>query len=163
MKKPAWKRGDHIRFPGIRGSRPRVPKQGGFPSLRLFTAVCPASGRAEGLIAEQLNADTTQKFLDMACMTPPPTTHVALVWDGAGYRTANDLVVPSNLTSVPRSPALNPAENLWHHLRSHSLSNRTDTNLDAVESATAAAWRATCLGPEWIRTDCAGTYRKTGS
>lgn len=98
--------------------------------------------------------------------TLPPTTHVALVWDGAGYHTANDLVVPANLTLVPlppRSPELNPVENLWHDLRSHYLSNRTYANLDAVESATAAAWRATCLGPERIQTVCACPYLKTGS
>ncbi|MBL8864624.1 MAG: IS630 family transposase, partial [Planctomycetia bacterium] len=149
-----------------RGSRPRAPKQGGFQSLHLFTAVCPATGAAEGLIAEQVNADTTQKFLDLLSATLPPTTHVALVWDGAGYHTANDLVVPANLTLVPlppRSPELNPVENLWHYLRSHYLSNRTYANLDAVESATAEAWRATCLGPERIQTVCACPYLKTGS
>lgn len=91
---------------------------------------------------------------------------MALVWDGAGYHTAKALVTPSNITLVPlppRSPELNPVENLWHYLRSHYLSNRTYADLDAVEGATVAAWRATCLGTDRIKTVCACPYLKTGS
>lgn len=113
------------------------------------------------MVAEQVNADTTQKFLDLLSATLPPATHVALVWDGAGYHTAKALVAPSNITLVPlppRSPELNPVENLWHYLRSHYLSNRTYRDLEAVEAATVAAWRQACLGPDRVKTVCGCPY-----
>lgn len=149
-----------------KGSRPRAPKQGGFKSLHVFTAVCPATGQAEGLIAEHVNADTTQKFLDGLSRTIDPSRHVVLIWDGAGYHRAKALRVPPNLTLValpPRSPELNPTENLWHYLRSHHWSNRTYKNLDAVEEAAVSGWRAVCLNPALIRTVCACPYLQDGS
>ena len=66
-----------------------------------------------------------------------------------------------NITLVslpPRSPELNPVENLWHYLRSHHWSNRTYKNLDAVEEAAEQGWRKVCLRPELIRTLCACHY-----
>jgi hypothetical protein len=46
--------------------------------------VCPATGRAEGLIAPVLNAGVVQTFLDQFAATIPVGTRVVLVWDGAG-------------------------------------------------------------------------------
>jgi len=48
-----------------------------------------------------------------------------LIWDGAGFHTGKDLVVPGNVSLLrlpPYSPELNPVENLWHYLRSHHWS-----------------------------------------
>ena len=145
----------------MKGSRPRAPRPGGFKSLHLFAAVCPATGAAEGLIAGHVNTETTQKFLDLPSATLAPDRHLALIWDGAGYHTAKALAVPANITAValpPRSPELNPVENLWHYLRSHHYSNRVYANLHVLEVALMAGGRATCLGPELIRTVCACPY-----
>ena len=46
--------------------------------------------------------------------------HAVLIWDGAGFHTGEDVVVPSNVSLIqlpPYSPELNPVENLWHYLR----------------------------------------------
>ena len=43
--------------------------------------------------------------------------HAVLIWDGAGFHTGEDVVVPSNVSLIqlpPYSPELNPVENLWH-------------------------------------------------
>jgi len=43
---------------------------------------------------------------------------------------SNNLVVPENITIVPlppKSPELNPVENLWHFLRDNWLSSRCAT------------------------------------
>jgi hypothetical protein len=79
------------------------PKQGGFPSLQLFTAVCPAaaSGRAEGLITPRLDTASTQSLLNLLAETIPDDTHVALFWVNAGFHTAKALVVPSKITLLP--------------------------------------------------------------
>ena len=45
----------------------------------------------------------------------PAGVHAVLIWDGAGFHTSEDVVVPSNVSLIqlpPYSPELNPVENL---------------------------------------------------
>src|SRR5262249_39418651 len=110
-----------------RGSRPVAPKQVGYANVQVVTAVCPATGRAEGLIAAKLDAALTQLFLEQLSATIPQGVHALLVWDGASWHTAGSLVMPANVTALrlpPYSPELNPVERLWHYLREHHWSNR---------------------------------------
>jgi hypothetical protein len=137
-----------------RGSRPTAPKQVGYANLQVMTAVCPATGRAEGLIVERLNAQVAQMFLNQLSGTIPRRVHALLVWDGAGWHTAGSLVVPANLTLLrlpPYSPELNPVERLWHHLREHHWSNRVYEGFRELEAAAVCGWRATCLRPEIVK------------
>jgi transposase len=145
-----------------RGSRPTAPKQTAYANLHVLTAVCPATGRAEGLVAPKLNTGVVQSFLDQLSATIPAGTHVVLVWDGAGYHSASrSLVVPPNLTPVtlpPYSPELNPVERLWLYLRQHHWSNRVYRDIDALEEAAVASWRAACLHPGRVNTVCRCEY-----
>lgn len=46
--------------------------------------------------------------------------HTILIMDQAGWHMSNHLVVPGNITILPlppKSPELNPIENLWHFMR----------------------------------------------
>ena len=150
-----------------RGTRPTAPKQTAYGNLYVLTAVCPASGRAEGLVSPALNTGVVQTFLDQLSATLPRRTHVVLVWDGAGYHSASRaLAVPANITAVtlpPYSPELNPVERLWLYLRQHYWSNRVYPDLDAVEDAAVDGWRAVCLRPERVRTICRCEYLTGGS
>jgi len=149
-----------------RGTRPRAPKQAAYGNLHVLTAVCPASGRAEGLISPQLNASVVQTFLDQLSATLPTGTHAVLVWDGAGYHVAKALRVPDNLSVVklpPYSPELNPVERLWLYLRSHYWSNRVYADLNALEEAAVSGWRAVCLAPDRIKSVCRCEYLPAGS
>lgn len=149
-----------------RGSRPSAPKQTGYGNLHVLTAVCPATGRAEGLVAPRLNTSVVQAFLDGLSATIPTGTHVLLVWDGAGYHVAKALRVPSNLSVVtlpPYSPELNPVERLWLYLRHHYWSNRVYEGIDALEAAAVSGWRAVCLAPDKVRTVCRCEYITDGS
>lgn len=131
----------------------------------MLTAVCPASGRAEGLIAPRLNAGVVQVFLDGLSATISAGTHVVLVWDGAGYHVAEALRVPPNLTLVglpPYSPELNPVERLWLYLRQHYWSNRVYDDVDAVEEAAMSGWRAVCLDAAKVRSICRCEYLEPG-
>ena len=50
-----------------------------------------------------------------------------LLLDQAGWHGPRDLVVPDNITLLPlppRSPELNPVENVWQFMRDNWLSNR---------------------------------------
>ena len=84
-----------------------------------------------------------------------------MIWDQAGFHTANALKVPPNVTLIelpPYAPELNPVENLWHYLRSHFWSNRDYDNYDALMQAATHAWRQTALEPETVKTVCAAPY-----
>ena len=87
--------------------------------------------------------------------------HAVPVWDGAGYHTSSELVVPANVSLIqlmPYSPELNPVGNLWHYLRSHCWSLRVYRDYEALAAAAMSAWRAVCLGPELVRSICAAPY-----
>ena len=78
--------------------------------------------------------------------------HAVLIWDGAGFHTGEDVVVPSNVSLIqlpPYSPELNPVENLWHYLRAHHWSNRRYRDYDALQEE---AVRSLCAVREDIET-----------
>jgi transposase len=149
-----------------RGSRPAAPKQVGYANVQVLTAVCPATGRAEGLIAQKLDAATTQLFLKQLSATIPLGVHILLVWDGAGWHTAGTLEMPRNITVLrlpPYSPELNPVERLWRYLREHHWSNRIYAGIRELEQAAVDGWRAVCLHPQLITSICRCEYAQTGS
>jgi DDE superfamily endonuclease/Winged helix-turn helix len=110
-----------------KGSRPRAVRQNGREWLYVLMAVCVGTGEASALIVPKLNTAVINLFLEQLSRELPAGVHAVLIWDGAGFHTAGDLVVPRNLSLIrlPRySPELNPVENVWHYLRSHHWSNR---------------------------------------
>ena len=53
-----------------------------------------------------------------------PGAHAVLLLDRAGWHVSTKLRVPNNITLVPlppRSPELNPVENVWPFLRDNWL------------------------------------------
>ncbi len=110
-----------------KGSRPRAVRQNGREWLYVLMAVCASTGAASALIMPGLNTGVLNLFLEQFSGELPAGVHAVLIWDGAGYHTGNDLVVPSNVSLIPLppySPELNPVEDLWHYLRAHHWSNR---------------------------------------
>jgi transposase len=140
------------------GSRPRAVKQTQYEYLYVLGAVCPQTGKSAGLLAPNLNTQTVNVFFEQLALEIAPDVHVVLIWDQAGYHTSGTLKVPANVTLMqlpPRSPELNPIENLWHYLRSHHWSNRAYTDYDALCEAACDAWQTSCLDVELMRTVCA--------
>lgn len=147
------------------GSRPRGVRQTQYGYLYVLTAVCVTTGAASGLISPTLNVGVINVFLQQFSRELPTGVHAILIWDGAGYHTSPEVVIPSNISVielVPYSPELNPVENLWHYLRSHDWSLRVYPNIDALEEAAMSAWRRVCLVPELIRSICAAPYVHVG-
>ena len=140
------------------GSRPRAVRQRQYDYLYVLGAVCPATGQSAGLLAPNLNTQVVNAFFEQMSKEIAPDVHVVLVWDQAGYHTSGELKVPANVTLIhlpPRSPELNPVENLWHWLRSHHWSNRSYANYDALRVAACDAWQRSCLDAGLIKTVCA--------
>ena len=72
-----------------------------------------------------------------------PDAYAVLIMDQAGWHTSNKLQVPDNITIVtlpPRSPELNPVENIWQFMRDNWLSNRVFTSYDDIVGHCCDAW-----------------------
>jgi transposase len=69
--------------------------------------------------------------------------HALVILDQAGWHMSTGLDVPDNITLMPlppRSPELNPQENVWQFLRDNSLSNRVFTSYDDIVTHCCQAW-----------------------
>ena len=67
--------------------------------------------------------------------------HVLL--DQAGWHTTNKLDIPANITLLPlppRSPELNPVENVWQYMRENWLSNTVFASQDQILATCCEAW-----------------------
>ena len=63
--------------------------------------------------------------------------------DQAGWHSSATLEVPDNITIVlfpPRSPELNPVENVWQFMRENWLSNRVFASYDDIVEHCCKAW-----------------------
>ena len=72
-----------------------------------------------------------------------PGAHAVLLLDQAGWHGSRDLVVPDNITLLPlppRSPELNPVENVWQFMRDNWLSNRVFGSYADIVDQCCHAW-----------------------
>ena len=141
------------------GSRPTAVKQARYEWVYLYAAVEPATGESVALLAPNVNTGTFNVFLSMLAAEAKPDEHVVLIMDRAGWHKSKALRLPDCVTVLlmpPYSPELNPVENLWHHLRSHYLSNRAYEDYDHLVDAGTEAWRR--LTPDVLKSVCACPY-----
>ena len=72
-----------------------------------------------------------------------PGAHAVLLMDQAGWHTSDRLLVPVNITILllpPRSPELNPVENIWQFMRDNRLSNRVFASAANIVDHCCYAW-----------------------
>ncbi len=72
-----------------------------------------------------------------------PGAHAVLILDQAGWHTTSKLAIPENITLLslpPRSPELNPVENIWQFIRDNWLSNRVFQSYDQILALCCEAW-----------------------
>src|SRR5215213_4689905 len=82
-----------------------------------------------------------------------PKAHAIVVLDQAGWHTTDKLRVPQNISLLPlppKSPELNPAENVWQFLRQNKLSNRIFSGYEAIVTAACEAWNSLIADPARI-------------
>src|SRR5271163_2014738 len=143
---------------GQTGSRPAAPKDLGFASAYVFGAVCPLEGKAAALIMPICNTLAMNHHLCEISSQVAANAHAVVILDGAGWHRSQGLVVPSNITLLalpPYSPELNPAERIWHYLRSHWLANSVFSSLADIMEACEMAWNRFANHHGLVRSLCA--------
>jgi hypothetical protein len=126
-----------------RGTRPSAPQDQRTASAYIFGAICPARGVGAALVLPRCDTQAMQAHLEEIASQVAPGAHAVLLMDQAGWHISRKLTVPANITLLPlppRSPELNPVENLWQFLRDNWLSNRVFESYDQIVSLCCWAW-----------------------
>jgi hypothetical protein len=126
-----------------RGTRPSAPKDQRTKSAYIFGAICPARGVGAALVLPRCNTQAMQWHLEEIATQISPGAHAILIADKAGWHTTGKLVIPPNITLLllpPKSPELNPVENVWQYMRDNWLSNHVFKSYDDIIAISAEAW-----------------------
>ena len=137
-----------------KGTRPRQPKDQRYQSAYLFGAVAPAQAKGAALVMPKANTHAMQAHLEEIARMVAPGAHAIVLMDQAGWHTTDKLEPPANINLLllpPRSPELNPAENIWQYLRQNYLSNRVFETYDDIVDAACTAWNKLIDQPEHIQ------------
>jgi DDE superfamily endonuclease len=136
-----------------RGTRPRALADLRTKSAYLFGAICPKRGAGAAVVMPRADTQAMQHHLDEIARTLAPKAHAILVLDQAGWHTTDKLRLPQSLSLLPlppKSPELNPVENVWQFLRQTKLSNRIFGDYQAIVTAACEAWSSLIADPARI-------------
>lgn len=103
-----------------KGTRPRQPADLRYQSAYLFGAIDPGRDTDAAIMMPTADTETMQAHLSEISKAVAPGAHAVLLMDQAGWYTTGALTLPENLLLLfppPKSPELNPVENVWQHLR----------------------------------------------
>ena len=126
-----------------RGTRPFALKDQRTASAYIFGAICPALGKAAGLVLPFCNTEAMELHLQEIALAVEAGAHAVLFVDQAGWHVTAKLQVPENMTLVPlpsKSPELNPVENIWQYMRDNWLSNRIFKSYDDIVDHCCFNW-----------------------
>lgn len=125
-----------------RGSRHRAPHDQRTKWAYIFGAICPATGKGAGLVMPWADNHAMSEHLKLISAEVAHGAHAILIVDQAGWHTSPKLEVPDNITLLlpPRSPELNPVENIWQFIRENWLSNRVFKSYDDIVALSCEAW-----------------------
>lgn len=88
----------------MKGLRPTLPRQNGFKSAYIIGAVRPGNGDSHALLFDGLDSRVMSVFLEDFSRVLPKHVHALMVVDGVGWHSADDLIVPKNVTLLPLPP-----------------------------------------------------------
>ncbi len=144
-----------------RGTRPSAPRDQRTRSAYIFGAICPARGVGAALVLPKCNTAAMTLHLREISATVAPRAHAIVIVDQAGWQFSKALEIPRNITPMPlppKSPELNPVENIWQFMRDNWISNRIfKSNVDILDHCCFAwnqlikqPWRIMSIGlREW--------------
>ena len=103
----------------------------------------PRRGKAPGLVMPWCDTDAMAAHLIEISAAVDPGAHAVLIVDQAGWHLTPKLAIPDNITVLalpPRSPELNPVENVWQFMRDNWLSNRIFKSYEDIVALCCQAW-----------------------
>jgi putative transposase len=134
----------------LRGTRPIAPHDQRTQFTYIFGAICPAEGKAAGLVLPFCNTAAMSLHLAEISQAVADDAHAILIVDQAGWHTSQKLHLPDNISIVlrpPKSPELNPTENTWQFMRDNWLSNRVFKSGDDIVDHCCNAWKKLVAQP----------------
>ena len=126
-----------------RGTRPRAPHDQRTKWAYIFGAICPKKGKGAALVMPWCDTPAMAAHLAEISATVDAGAHAVLMLDQAGWHMSSKLAVPDNITLLPlppRSPELNPVENVWQFMRDNWLSNRVFQSYEDIVALCCDAW-----------------------
>lgn len=121
-----------------RGVKPIVPYQHRFQNFYLFGAYAPKNGDHFTLELPQCNSENFQLWLDAFALQDAHIFKIVILDNGAFHK-AKELNIPSNIALLflpPYSPELNPAEQIWRHIKDQ-LANVLFKNIEGLSDQVA--------------------------
>ena len=116
------------------GIRPIVPSQMVREYVQVYGAVDPINGDDCYIIAPKCNTAWTNVFLE-TLSNQFSNDYILLCVDNAGWHKSKGLKVPDNIRLLyipPRTPEMNPIEQVWKEVRKRDFKNKLFKTLDKV-------------------------------
>ncbi len=148
-----------------KGTRPRQPADQRYQNAYLFGAICPERGTGAAIMMPAADTYAMQRHLEEISKIVSDGAHAVILMDQAGWHTTSALEIPQNLSLMflpPKSPELNPTENIWQYLRQTWLANRTFDTYDAILDAGCEAWNNLVARPQTITSIASRNWAKVG-
>ncbi len=126
-----------------RGTRPRAPHDQRTEGACLFGALCPARANGDGRVMPWCDTHPMAEPLKLIGQQVDAGAHALLIPDRAGGQSSPKWAVPDNITLVPRpprSPEVNPVENVWPFIRDTWLSTLVFKTCDDIADHCCQAW-----------------------
>jgi transposase len=130
-----------------RGTRPSAPHDQRTASAYIFGAICSRWKRrwARPPLLQQRGhgAASGRNLVEEISLAVAPGAHALVLLDQAGWHVSKKLPIPDNITLLPlppKSPELNPVENIWQFMRDNWLSNRIFESYDDILDHCCSAW-----------------------
>jgi transposase len=118
-----------------KGIRPVVKKQFIRQYTYLFGSFSPLDGQNDLIILPETSLKTMNIFLEILS-NRHKDEFILLICDKASFHGHAGLIIPENIIIEyipPRSPELNPSENMWDEIREKFFGNTVFKSLDSVE------------------------------
>jgi len=114
--------------------RPEVPSQIVREYVYVFGAVSPKDGRHDSLVLPYADTEAMMIFLK-EISSRYPEEYILMFIDQASYHKSKGLKIPPNIELAylpPRSPELNPQEQVWDELKEKFFGNKLFKSLETV-------------------------------
>lgn len=118
------------------GIRPVVKCQQVREYVNLYGAVCPETGESFFSILPFCNTECVNAFLK-ELSERFPDDYIILIGDNASWHKSEQMKLPENIELLfipPRTPEMNPIEQVWEAIREDGFKNRFFQTLDEVEN-----------------------------